>query len=688
MRSTRKKALFLLALASTTLMACGHTEEPSTSVEPTTSVTPTTSEPSSNTTPTPSTSTPEPSTSTVEGPEMNTSDALKLLNGSPYSNPMRFKENLGLSNPSIVGVDKERFENEWVDEVPKEGTIYLAEELGITENAINNSGTLSLFLNSIKSVEGNKIIQFKSGTYPFSAKVDTVGIKDLYLVGEDNTNFVYSGWGTYFDARAAKNIHIININFDMKYSPTIAGKIKRFTEGSGSTVVYIDVPQEFDLTQSLYTNWEGKYGSYMECYLDENTGKYVPDRNGNLVYNTPTGSTNTGYKGIFGVSYDNANRELAITINQKFVWDTYKTPVIGKMVSFAYTMYDNFGFYFQDCEEVYMEHVNVYVAGGMGLRADRGKNFYLNHVSYAPKEGSARIMTCTADIIHTIGVEGDLQITNCRLAGSHDDALNIKSFYLKITDVNASAREISVSQTQNECPISNYEVGDTIDVYDTEVMGLVDTFKIVDVVKQGTSFTFTVDKRPSKKIVEGLCVGNDTKSTRMKLDNTIIENKRNRGILLQTRYSEITNCTFQNVVMGPIQVLAVNDTFREAIVPKNILIANNKFLNNMGTDLAIFAYGNGTSDYTSGTIQGVEVENNYFYNGSGNAIWLLANGGTKVHNNLIHYTKKVSSLLVRVVGSSDVNVSNNVFYTTLDITLSSNVDCTNYVEKDNEKKGA
>ena len=281
MKSTRKKALFLLALASTTLMACGQTETPSTSVEPTTSVTPTTSEPSSNTTPTPSTSTPEPSTSTVEGPEMNTSDALKLLNGSPYSNPMRFKENLGLSNPSIVGVDKERFENEWVDEVPKEGTVYLAEDLGITEDAINNSGTLSLFLNSIKSVEGNKIIQFKSGTYPFSAKVDTVGIKDLYLVGEDNTNFVYSGWGTYFDARAAKNIHIININFDMKYSPTIAGKIKRFTENSDSTVVYIDVPKEFDLTQNLYTNWEGKYGSYMECYLDENTGKYVPDRNGN-----------------------------------------------------------------------------------------------------------------------------------------------------------------------------------------------------------------------------------------------------------------------------------------------------------------------------------------------------------------------------------------------------------------------
>lgn len=696
MKTTRKTALFLLALASTTLVACNQTSQPSTSVEPTTSLTPTTTTPTPSTSSdepiSPSTPTPNPSTSTPVStpdiPVIETSEALKLLSGSPYANEMRLNENLGLSSPSLVGVDKNRFENEWVDSVPELGTVYLAEEIGITEDALNNSGTLSLFLNSIKDVEGNKIIKFKSGTYPFSAKVDTIGIENLYLVGEDDTNFVYSGWGTYFDARAAKNVHIININFDMKYSPTIAGKIKRFTENSGSTIVYIDVPDEFDLTQSIYDNWQGKYGSYMECYFDENTGKYVPDRNGNLVYNTPTGSSNLGYKGILNISYNSADRELAITINQNFVWDTYKKPVVGKMVSFAYTMYDNFGFYFQDCEEVYMEHVNVYVAGGMGFRADRGKNFYLNHVSYAPKEGSARIMTCTADIIHTIGVEGDLQITNCRLAGSHDDALNIKSFYLKITGVNASAREISVSQTQNECPINNYEIGDTIDVYDTDVMGLVDTFKIVDVVKQGTSFTFTVDKRPSKKIVEGLCVGNDTRSTRMKLNNTIIENKRNRGILLQTRYSEITNCTFQNVVMGPVQVLAVNDSFKEAIVPKNILIANNKFLNNMGTDLAIFAYGGNTSEYTAGTIQGIEVENNYFYNGSGNAIWLLANGGTQIHNNLIHYTKKVSSLLVRVVGSNDVNVSNNVFYLTLSIPLTSNVDCTNYVEENNEKKGA
>ena len=52
----------------------------------------------------------------------------------------------------------------------------------------------------------------------------------------------------------------------------------------------------------------------------------------------------------------------------------------------------------------------------------------------------------------------------------------------------------------------------------------IDTFTITDIIKAGTTFTITVNKRPSKKIVEGLCIGNDTKATRMKLNNCLIQN--------------------------------------------------------------------------------------------------------------------------------------------------------------------
>lgn len=614
----------------------------------------------------------------------NVNEVINRLNSSAFSNEIECKENIGLNDMKNVGVNKNRFENETLYLIP-EGTIYLAEDYNITPLGENNSGNLSSLLANLVNVKGNKIIKFKQGVYKFSATVDTDGIEDLYLVG-DNTEFLYSGWGTYFEAKVSKNIMISNISFDMEYSPTIAGTVKRVDRINNNPVVVLDIPNEFDLTQSLYQNWQNKTCSYMECYYDEKTDGYVPNRNGNLFYNSPSSSN---IKGVYGANYSSSSKELAITLNENFAYRTkqYADPAIGTHVSFAYTMYENHGFHFVNCENVYFENVNVYTTGGMGFRVENGKNFYLNRTNFATKKGSNRIMTCTADIIHTIGLEGDLNITNCLLEGSHDDALNIKSFYTKVTSINASSKEIDISQTQNEVAI-NYEIGDTIDVYNPENMEFIDTFKIVDLTKIGTSYTLTVDKRPSK-VKENYTVGNASKITKMTLDNCIIRNKRNRGILLQSRASKIINCTFQNVVMGAIQVLAVNDIFREAIVPQNIEIYNNKFLNNYN-DLSVFAYGDNPSKCVTGTLKNVDIHNNYFFNGVGNTIWILANGNTKIHDNLIHYNKALTSVIMNIENSSSINVYNNVLYnlTTANMSIVVSKSCLDLINKNNEVRSS
>ncbi len=614
----------------------------------------------------------------------NVNEVINRLNSSAFSNEIECKENIGLNDMKNVGVNKNRFENETLYLIP-EGTIYLAEDYNITPLGENNSGNLSSLLASLVNVKGNKIIKFKQGVYKFSATVDTDGIEDLYLVG-DNTEFLYSGWGTYFEAKVSKNIMISNISFDMEYSPTIAGIVKRVDRINNNPVVVLDIPNEFDLTHSLYQNWQNKTCSYMECYYDEKTDGYVPNRNGNLFYNSPSSSN---IKGVYGANYSSSSKELAITLNENFAYRTkdYADPAIGTKVSFAYTMYENHGFHFVNCENVYFENVNVYTTGGMGFRVENGKNFYLNRTNFATKKGSNRIMTCTADIIHTIGLEGDLNITNCLLEGSHDDALNIKSFYTKVTSINASSKEIDISQTQNEVAI-NYEIGDTIDVYNPENMEFIDTFKIVDLTKIGTSYTLTVDKRPSK-VKENYTVGNASKITKMTLDNCIIRNKRNRGILLQSRDSKIINCTFQNVVMGAIQVLAVNDIFREAIVPQNIEIYNNKFLNNYN-DLSVFAYGDNPSKCVTGTLKNVDIHNNYFFNGVGNTIWILANGNTKIHDNLIHYNKALTSVIMNIENSSSINVYNNVLYnlTTANMSIVVSKSCLDLINKNNEVRSS
>ena len=664
------KYIALILGAATLLGGCTNNMDPSTTLttenppittpsETTTEqVTPSVTTPV-ETTPTPTTpeiTTPTPTTPVDTNNYVETNEFLERITSS-YSYDMTPKEDMGLSSTKDVGVNKELLENEVKFTCPTEGTVYLAEDYGITPTAENNAGNLSILLANIRSVEGNKIIKFKGETYPFGATVDVTSIEDLYLVGEEGTLFEYYGWGTYFEAKLSKNVNIYNITFDMIYSPTIAGTIKRVSDGNGQSTVTLSIPSEFDLSKEMYMNWSGATCSYMECFYDEVTGGYVPDTNANLFYNSPTSASN---KGVLGVSYRESSRELDIILNHKFPYCAYKTPTIGKKVSFAYTMYENFGFYFLDCETVNFENVTVHVTGGMGFRVDRGKNFNLNRVRFSPKKGSERIMTCTADIIHTIALEGPLNITNCILESSHDDALNIKTFYTKITSVNASAREISVQQTQNECTIPFY-VGDQIDIYNPATMGFVDSYTIKEIVKSGTAYTFTVDRRPNRNITDYNC-GNATRITELNLNNTLIRNKRNRGILLQTRKSQIVNCTFQNVVMGAIQVLSVTDIFREAIVPQDIKIANCKFISN-SDDISVFAYGsNGSNSSEANTIKNVEITNNLFYNTKGRAIWLLANGNTSIHHNLFYYPSKNNQVKVDIQSSCDIKFEYNVLY--------------------------
>ena len=586
--------------------------------------------------------------------------AISLLRNSPYTQKIKSRGNIGLSETWNVGVDQDRFENEEIMTVPTDARIYDAADYGVTTDGEYNAANLNKLLSDLQAVEGNKVIRFTSGTYNFMSYIEIMKVNDLWLVGEDDTLFLYSGWGSYLKATLSKNVNLKNIQFDMKYSPTIAGTITKVDESGTNPVITIKVPEEFDLTASVYNNRLKEYSSYMECYLDEATGKYTPDYDGNLFYNTTT--SNASLMGIGKLSYNSATRELSIPLLRQFPWWSYRTPEIGTMVSFAYTMYDNTGMLFKDCEQVTIEDVNVYVTGGMGFRAECGKDYYLNRFNFMQKEGSARIMTCTADIIHTIAVEGDLKITNCTLESSHDDALNIKSFYTEITATSAAERTLTVQQTQNEVAIP-YAVGDTIEIYDPSTMGVLASYTVTDVQTQGTNYILTIDKRPKSGLV-GMSCGNVTKSTHLSLDNCIIGNKRNRGILLQCRESEIVNCTFQNVIMGAIQVLSVNDSFREAILPHNVTIANCKFINNI-TDVSIFCYGNSPSSAVAGTLTDTYVKNCFFYRSQGSTcVNLQATGNAQVTNCLFDLNNRVVKNVLKCYKATDTLFADNHIYST------------------------
>lgn len=577
---------------------------------------------------------------------------LDTLKKSPYRDNIKTDGFIGLEDASLIGVEKERMSEELYP-VPEDGKVYMVEDYGVSFDGDYNSGALNILIDSIKNEPGNKIIKFKNGTYKFSQTINIVGANDIYLVGEENTKLLYTGWLTYVKIERSSNIHLNNLKFDMNPSPTIMGEIVSVSDGSGTSEITLKIDDEFDLSNPIYQFGANlKSLTYAELYFDKGTNWWVPNRHGNLFYNT------NGLIGIPNINYNSATKEMSVVLSHNFAAHKYTKPKIGTMVHFGFTVYEHFGFALTDNINTYFENINTSVAAGMGIRANLGENLYLNRVNFAHTEESKRALTCTADIIHTCGLKGELNITNSIIEGSHDDGLNIKTFYGKIE--NARSNIITVSQTQSEVTIP-FDEGDVITIYN-KAEGLKDygDYKILKSTKLGGNYTLELDK-PVKRSFAGYLVGNDTQSTQLTLDNCIIRNKRNRGILLQARRSVIKNCTFQNVVHGALQNLCVVDSFAEAIVPRDIKFYNNKFLGNWDA-MRNFVWGE-QNKVSPNTLRNLEIFNNFFYNNLGVDTYLSGVGNAKIKNNLYYkdemdYTS--SSIYLRY--SKDILIENNMTY--------------------------
>ena len=74
----------------------------------------------------------------------------------------------------------------------------------------------------------------------------------------------------------------------------------------------------------------------------------------------------------------------------------------------------------------------------------------------------------------------------------------------------------------------------------------------------------------------------------------------------------------------------------------------------------------------------------------GNTIWILANGNTKIHDNLIHYNKALTSVIMNIENSSSINVYNNVLYnlTTANMSIVVSKSCLDLINENNEVRSS
>lgn len=584
-----------------------------------------------------------------ENREVDGMELIQTLKSMPYRSAISNNE-YGLSDASAVGADEGAF-TRVLYPVPESGFehVYDAADYGVAPGAEKNERDLNELLKELQNVQGLKKIVFQKGVYIFTGTIELKNIEDLYLVG-DGTEFVFSNWCVGYSIENCKNLHFNEISTDYDPSPVVAGVVK--TCDVNAKTVTISLTDEFDLSDSRYNGGVINHGSYMEFREDEN-GTLYPNADGNLLYN----STGDRIKNIENGSYNASANELTLTFK------TLKAVEAGTKVSVAFTMYEYATFNVKKCENIYLEGCNVYCSAGMTFMFHTVKNSYLNRTNLTLKEGSDRLMTATADGFHGNDCVGDLVITGSVYENSHDDSINICSFYKNITA--NYAREITCSATSStNFPI---EAGDVVEIYDPATFELYGTYTVKEVHQSLLTYTLTVDKFIRDDLI-GKIVGNVTRSPKVKINDCIFRNKRNRGILLQSRDSDISNNTFQNVVHGGISLHSSLDIFAEALVPGNVTVTNNKFINNnagfgLEGDVAVFAYGN-TGKGVAGAIKNITVENNFIYGCAQSGVSLKSAGDCEVLNNLFYNTglRRSSDGLfaaVRVVVSEGIKANGN-----------------------------
>lgn len=560
---------------------------------------------------------------------ISTKEMLQRLNKSIYQTEIsKTEENLGLSNPSLVGVDKDKLENEIRYPVPSDAEfqhIINVEDYGLSISAKDNTIQMNQLIEDLKVKEGLKKVVFPKGVFKFSETINFRAINDLYIVGNE-TEWMMTSWLSIMNVVECENFHINFIDFDYEISPTISGEI--ISHDTNSKTVTIRVNDEFDLTNHRYNNGKINYGNYMEYIYDEVMEAYVPDANGMLRYN----STGDRINGIKDGVYDSVNKTLTLEFDP--IQGEFKAPEIGKVVSVGFTMYEYAGFIIENSKNFYMETVNIYTTPGMSITAKLTENLYFNRANIMLRESSKRLMTATADGIHPMDCPGEIIISNSIFEASHDDAINIKTFYFKVDSIFRNNLTISMTTTEVRIPIN---VGDEIEFYEQGTFVSKGTRKVVEVTSYGTSYEIKLDKNISTGTVsKGDLVGNISRIPKVRIENSIIRNKRNRGILVQVRDAVISNTVFYNIAHGPLMVHAAFDIFAEAIVPQNIIIKNCKFFNNNSAkgltgDISVFRYG---GEIVENTIKNVVIENNYFYKSNFNSIYLSGTGDVAIKNNI------------------------------------------------------
>lgn len=249
----------------------------------------------------------------------------------------------------------------------------------------------------------------------------------------------------------------------------------------------------------------------------------------------------------------------------------------GQVLTTRAHIRDHVGVFVNRSKDIRLENVNLHYMHGLGVISQFSEDLFYDKVNITPTRG--RTIAAFADGMHFSGCMGQIQITDCKFKGLHDDPINVHGTYLKIEKVDSSEKmtlRFMHSQTYGMQPFFE---NDTVAFIDTETLRK-KGFAVVKSVERISDREVQVAlKAPiPANILSGDCLENTTRTPSLRVSGCRMEMTNTRGLLITTpRKTIIENNYFYRIGMYAILIAADANSWYESGAVNDVTIRNNVF---------------------------------------------------------------------------------------------------------------
>lgn len=237
------------------------------------------------------------------------------------------------------------------------------------------------------------------------------------------------------------------------------------------------------------------------------------------------------------------------------------------------------GFSFYHTKAISLNDVTIHHTGGMALIAERCCDIACTDYRVMVESGSGRMVSASADATHFVGCGGGIRLASCRFESMLDDATNIHSTYMKVTDRLSEYRfGVRFGHFQQE-GYDFAEMGDSLVFVNRADLSEIGCGKVRSVDRVNDDY-YLIDTDFDMSAIPDtiqIAVDNRVSDVSVEIIGCTVRYNRARSLLISSPGDVlIEDCDLSSMMAG-IRICGDANYWFESGRTRNIIIRNNRF---------------------------------------------------------------------------------------------------------------